>query len=305
MACVNNLKQLGIALHSYHGTYGCLPPGRALTTDARLIVDPRVPCDVPPDQSWLVSVLPFCEQNQLYNTINSGLTILGTENRTCHGISVGFFACPSDPDTAAPRLGYPLAMLGLGQTATDFPEPVSFTNYLGCYGSLSGEALPTPKRDCHRDPSRVAEANGTLNDVPPVAFDGITDGLSSTILVVERATPPIRELASTIPPQPFEIKGWWFYGDHGHTIAFNEFPPNAFKKASRKNAASRTQTASSLHPGGVNVLMADGSARFVKETVQSWTSGRVYDLSGALSGQGTWQKLATRAGAEVINSGDY
>ena len=55
-------------------------------------------------------------------------------------------------------------------------------------------------------------------------------------------------------------------------------------------------TASSLHPGGVNVLMGDGSVRFIKETI---------DSSENEGKSGVWQKLATRNGGEVIDPGAY
>ena len=77
-----------------------------------------------------------------------------------------------------------------------------------------------------------------------------------------------------------------------------DYPPNSFKKWPATASALRIATASSLHPGGVNVLMGDGSARFVKETIQS--AARPY-----IDPPGVWQALASRNGGEVINASDY
>ncbi len=98
----------------------------------------------------------------------------------------------------------------------------------------------------------------------------------------------------------------------GDTLFTALFPPNL------RNAGESFQpipsSAWSLHPGGLNALMADGSTRFVKETIESWTfdpkrlrpTGASINPGGwweNLPPSGVWQKLATRAGDEVSSSG--
>jgi prepilin-type processing-associated H-X9-DG protein len=89
-----------------------------------------------------------------------------------------------------------------------------------------------------------------------------------------------------------------------------------FRKVSRVAGSRFPASASSLHPGGLNALMADGSARFIKDSINTWP----YDeMTGEPAGStftpdrgwanlpspGIWQMLATRAGGEVVGSGDW
>ena len=99
-------------------------------------------------------------------------------------------------------------------------------------------------------------------------------------------------------------------------------PPNAIKSYLREFANGAwwipIASSSSRHPGGVNVALADGSVRFVKETVSSWTLAAdgfpvglprnnppyfTGDLGSAKPG--VWQALSTRAGGEVISADSY
>ena len=77
-----------------------------------------------------------------------------------------------------------------------------------------------------------------------------------------------------------------------------------------------TNSASSMHPGGLNVLMGDGSVRFIKDTIQTWPfnpisgnpTGASQNGQGAwvnLPPSGVWQALSTRSGGEVIGGDSY
>jgi prepilin-type processing-associated H-X9-DG protein len=105
---------------------------------------------------------------------------------------------------------------------------------------------------------------------------------------------------------------WYFTGSLQDTLITTFFPPNAFLKVDSPFPAG----ASSLHPGGLNLLMGDGSARFMADTVNTWPYepdnglpvGSVRDPGGFWKNTpppGVWQAIATRAGGEVIGSGSY
>jgi hypothetical protein len=85
MVCSNNLKQLGLALHNYHQTYGCFPPAYVADEDGR-----------PMHHSWRVLVLPFLEQQQLYDQYRFDEPWDGPNNRKLAENVISIFHCPED-----------------------------------------------------------------------------------------------------------------------------------------------------------------------------------------------------------------
>ena len=94
--CVNNLKQIGIALHNYHDTYKQFPPA---------VIGPS---DVPPERqfSWMVAILPFLEQGALYDALRLDLPWDHPHNASLLQISPQTLLCPSDPAPGATQEGY-------------------------------------------------------------------------------------------------------------------------------------------------------------------------------------------------------
>jgi prepilin-type N-terminal cleavage/methylation domain-containing protein/prepilin-type processing-associated H-X9-DG protein len=307
--CANNLKQIGLAVHGYHDEFGCLPVGRMRTYDPRY-AGPNPPCtSMTVDKGFLVEILPLMEQGPLYNAINQRLTIWGHENRTIFAQSVGSYACPSDPSSGVPRSIYTADLVALGLVAPDEGLTAVFASYAACFGSYPVTALPSVATHCLVDPRVLAQANGSINDLSPITLASLRDGSSHTLLAAEAATTPLAAWDETI----YGHYGWYFIGNLGDTLFTTFYPPNAYRKV----AAAAPDGASSLHPGGLNALMADGSVRFIKDTIQTWP----YDPStgqpvGAVlqtpegfwqnvPPAGIWQALSTRSGGEVIGAGEY
>jgi prepilin-type N-terminal cleavage/methylation domain-containing protein/prepilin-type processing-associated H-X9-DG protein len=307
--CLNNLRQIGLALHGYEGTYGCLPPGRVKSYDPRY-AGANPPCSATiVDKSFLIGILPQLEQWALYDAINQSPTIVGAENQTVHSIAVGSFACPSDPDAGTPRDLIPGALAPYGVAD---PAQMVFTSYAGCTGSLLVTALPMPANNCQVPAGCVVQSNGCFHDLAPIRFASIADGLSTTILVAEKSVTTLEDLA-TVDPKLVAKRGWYVTGNWGDTLVSAFYPPNTFQSVAIGSVQAQTTSASSLHPGGLNVLLGDGSARFVKETIDSWPfdplTGQPLGASQARGGwwqglpkAGIWQALATRAGHEVISA---
>ena len=307
--CSNNLKQFGLALQNYHDTIGSLPPGRIKSYDPRY-AGLKPPCTSSiVDKSIEVFALGFMEQTTLYNAINQDLTILGGENSTVHSIAVSVFACPSDPSSGWPHNLNPGTLTRYGVPA---PAAMVFTSYAGMIGSLPVLAQPLPSSNCVVSGALLSQCNGVFNDLSPIRLASVTDGLSNTIFMAEKATTILQEL-NALNPQYAAQHGWYITGNWGDTLITTLYPPNACDEVAAASLTAWTNSASSMHPGGLNVLMGDGSVRFIKDSIQTWpfntTSGNPAGASqngqGAwinLPPSGVWQALSTRNGGEVVGS---
>lgn len=304
--CGNNLRQIGLALHQYHTTHDSFPLGELLSYDPRYTPVDRPCAAVLLDRSFHTAILPYLEQMPLYYSINADVSIFSPENTTIFSSAVGTYSCPSDPDSGRPRTGFPLARLPLFQgNPYAAPMPVTSTSYAGCVGTDMGSALPDWRLDCQVSTRRAARVDGCISSLSPLGFEAITDGLSSTLLVMEKSTTILRA-KNAVDPLYHPQTGWWFSGKPGDTLVTTYYPPNAYKKISVLHRESWSWSASSLHPGGVQALLADGSVRFVKETIDSWPFDGRLGIPIGRSGPGSeitgvWQALGTRSGGEAIN----
>jgi prepilin-type processing-associated H-X9-DG protein len=306
--CVNNLKQIGLALHGYHEAFSSLPPGRIKSYDPRY-AGSNPPCtSLIVDKSFEVFVLPYLEATTVSNAINQDLAVMGAENSTIHTVVVSNLACPSDPAAGWPR---DLNAGALTRYGVADPARMVFTSYAGNLGSLPVIAQPSPKTRCIVASMLLAQCNGVFHDVAPIRLASIGDGLSNTIFLLEKSVTTIQDL-DEVNSSVVAKRGWYITGNWGDTLATTLYPPNAYKTISPVFMAAWTNSASSLHPGGVNVGMGDGSVRFVKDSIQSWTmdplagnpAGTSLNPSGwwvEVPRPGTWQALSTRSGGETMD----
>jgi len=309
--CANNLKQIGLALHTYEEIHAALPPGRLLTYDPRF-AGPLPPCTSKiVDKSLFAHLLPYVEQVPLYNAINQSLTIFGHENVTVRGSAIGLFACPSDGGAGTVRDSDPEAIgYALGLADPGAPYPIYYGSYAGCFGSYFTSALPRIYNGCHPSAADIVQTNGVFNDIAPIRLASVVDGLSNTLFVAERALAPLAGLE-------FDGKdlsrrhGWVVSGNWGDSLVSTFYPPNMYRKVALGVGAPQFFGASSMHPGGLNALMGDGSVRFVKDTISTWAfDPKTGSPAGAwaadewvnLPPAGVWQALATRSGGEVPNA---
>lgn len=306
--CSGNLRQIGLALSSYHDANNCLPPGYTRTYDPRY-AGPNPPCSARMvDKSYLVAILPLIEQPALYASINQAVSILGHENRTARAVVVAAFACPSDPDSGRPRAMWDEGLVNAGLVSPDGADRAVFTSYRVCHGAFLVTAIPTQSSSCRVDARTYAQSDGAFGEPGPIRLAAIRDGLSHTLLAAEAATTRNRDL----PGRGHDLVGWYFTGNWGDTLFATFYPPNY----TRPGDVWRTSAASSLHTGGVNVLMGDGSVRFVKETVAGWPidaktgypAGASFNRGGWWAGlpkAGIWQALASRASGEPLDDSSY
>ena len=315
LQCANNLKQMGLAIANYEGSFGCLPPGRIMTYDPRFS-GPNPPCTSRiVDKSVHVFILANLEQANLYNSINQDLTILGRENRTVHSVVVSTYACPSDPDSGRARTADTAIMSQFGLATEGESLSMVYTSYAAVYGSYDVTAIAQASNRCVVPALLAAQADGAFNDLGATRLASITDGLSQTLFVVERDTTDLR-LLNSVNPSLYNRHGWYVTGNMGDTLATTFYPPNTIEKIALAAGPVHAQAASSLHPGGLNALFGDGSVRFLKDTIDTWPfdpisgapKGAARDRGGwwtNLPPPGVWQKLATRSEGEVIDAGSY
>jgi prepilin-type N-terminal cleavage/methylation domain-containing protein/prepilin-type processing-associated H-X9-DG protein len=299
--CLNNLKQLALAAANYENVNGCYPGGGYSVQLYGV------------DESFFVEMLPFYEQGPLYNAYNQSYSPIDACNITIAGVGLSVLWCPSDP---------------IIQTATSMSAPVVFgmnyggwmgynvppgnwyqytTNYRGSTGPFVLLAQPVG----------IIETHGS----PTVRVASVTDGTSNTMIFSESTDAWVRASGQNALWLTTSIEPW---NASSQGLAFDSgLPPNPQRyerNGSFDASANEWAVASSLHPGGVNVSFADGSVRFIKDTINSWPL--VPDGSGGLqvpssyytlgSGQlkpgapvGVWQALSTRASGEVISADQY
>ena len=311
--CLNNLKQIALASHLYHDVFNCLPAGRVMTWDPRY-AGTNPPCTaLIVDRSFLVGLLPFLERESLFNSINQTTSIFARENRTSCRVAVSTLVCPSDPG-ARVREGESSLLAGFGLADPTESISIFFTSYSGCHGSYLVNAIPTLATGCLIPSVVASQANGLISDAQRIGFPAIADGLSHIILTAEKATDDFRRLDPIARITSLQY-GWAIAGNRGDTLFTSFFPPNMFAKVAITPASfpNHVFAASSRHPGGVHVAMADGSSRFIKDSIQSWSfdpatgqpNGAELDRGGwwkGLPSPGVWQALSTRNGGEALNS---
>ncbi len=303
--CTNNLKQLGLALHNYISVNESLPMGdfmgRSSANVANMIRQNFGP--------W-TALCQFYEQGTVWNTLNTSISIWEAENSTTQGAALSVLWCPSDGDIVNQR--------GQNDTWDNSPDPTFAVTYAS-YATSHGPLYYYAKGDCAYP--LLGSNNGAVYHVgsavpgctatAPVRLASITDGTSNTIFAGEHAW-------SLQKSQGLQL---WFSGDGGDTTATTTFPPNYFKNPAinfptslQNDQGNIENTFSSRHPGGVNVGFCDGSVRFIKDSISSWSpscivnNGRTALYTGSCTGApalpqyGVWQALSTRNGGEVISA---
>jgi prepilin-type processing-associated H-X9-DG protein len=275
MQCVNNLKQIGLALHNYHESRECLPPSSMGGISAF---------------SALSQILPYLEQANMYNALNFSLSESAPGNNTVLMTKVNQFICPSDLQDSEPANG-------------------AQTNYMAdqgswiVFGSSTGAnaGLPSP--------------NGVFISYTVTRFADITDGLSNTGFFSERmldfpSNAVVDPIADVFFPRsapltitdaiqqcqavditnlanqaPVFMGAPWVSGQH----VFQHITGPNTRSCGFFTVNRAIMPPSSRHAGGgVNLLLGDGSVKWIKNTINLQT----------------WQALGTKAGGEVI-SGDY
>jgi prepilin-type N-terminal cleavage/methylation domain-containing protein/prepilin-type processing-associated H-X9-DG protein len=256
MQCGNNLKQMGLAAHAAHDAHGSLPGGMGWY----------------PGQGaygpFLFHLLPFIEQSALYrNSAYAGYHFVGNNQTFSH--SVPAYVCPSDP--SVPPGGRAKDVFGNTWGVSSY----ALNSQVGAPTDSAGNLLGPDYR------SRL-EA-----DFP--------DGTSSTILFTEKHA----QCFNDIYPAGGNFWGYYLTDTNtlipyhaGYAINWNGYsvgPTSKFQcRPAPYNGNCDPTLASSPHPGGINVCLADGSVRYLSASITNLT----------------WWYLTTPRGGEVVPAAD-
>jgi prepilin-type processing-associated H-X9-DG protein len=245
--CMNNLRQIGIALHAYHDLHSCFPPASpknytSPNNDANTIL------------SWMALILPQMGEEGLWAT--SAQACLEDGDPTDNPPHVGYstvlrsYVCPGD----RPRLLEPHSNAGIEPDAV---TPAAFTSYLGMAGVYG-----------MKSPLSITPLPGPLGQAAGIRLTDITDGTSRTLLVGERPPPATLQAGRWYPGAAYS-----FYLDGpNETIGFPSVPGpdwecvniaiSSFGPGRVDNPCDRYHLWS-WHPGGANFLFCDGSVSFL------------------------------------------
>ncbi|MCA9078653.1 MAG: DUF1559 domain-containing protein [Planctomycetaceae bacterium] len=271
--CLNNLRQFGLAFHSYHDNYDQFPPVYVAVRNSVLphFIGVPGPIDDANIHTYAEFLLPYLEESGIYNRINfqepyfspADLSGLGLGNYTADNQSVmatplSVFLCPSAPRDVNPH----------DDVWEDVSPGVPFRTGGNDYGPSSGVSRASGGLLSFAPPQATGIAQGVLtNDFPSNGLGDVTDGVTHTALMWEIAgRPDLWQLNKKVGVT--NGGGWadiknsenWFSGSSadGATIP----GPCAI------NCTNEVESGTySFHPGGVHVLLCDGSVQFLNENL--------------------------------------
>jgi prepilin-type N-terminal cleavage/methylation domain-containing protein/prepilin-type processing-associated H-X9-DG protein len=274
MSCQNNLKQLGLALHNFHDTHGKFPASGWTT------VGPGNPQGK--FVGWRPLTLPFIEQENLQRLFNFGVNWWEEPNLTAAGTAVKTYQCPSVPgrQTVTSAVAKPPR-----PAITSFPVPPAPTDYEAIQGVQPASVNPTLYNANNR--FAVMHRNST------VRITDVTDGTSSTIMVVECGGRPLVYRRGVPNPALSNDQGICWADSEGPLSLDGASADGSLEGCTPANGCTFPMNKKndnepySFHSGGCNFLFTDGHVQFVGESVPL----------------ATFAALCTRAAGEVVT--DY
>jgi len=259
MQCSNNLKQIGLSLHSYHDAVGAFPDGVHRSQGAAPPSTQNYTLTENPIRrfNWTIAILPYIEQDNVFRlwnmtNFNANRGVTG-DPATISWRVIKTYICPSDP--------LENGGVDTGEGASSPPRHWGITSY----GANAGT----------RSYRRANQTNdGPFVHCTPRRFGDITDGTSNTIFVGERLhKDPIFD---TIPGENLDAWGWWAFGAEGDVLL------SAAERINWKMTANtqadydlRINVFGSAHTGGANFCLGDGSVRFISDSLDLVTLQRL------------------------------
>ncbi|MEX1040689.1 MAG: DUF1559 domain-containing protein [Pirellulaceae bacterium] len=266
MQCGNNLKQLGLAMHTYHDVSQAFPPATSRCADGDGTIDFHANCP-----GYSMRLLPFIEQDALFDSITWGAPFEGsaTVNRLVRDARIDTFHCPSDSEIVTEETSDMYSA-----RLRNYVINMGSTRYLTGTGTHTDDNGLTAEHFPGIGDWRDEWPNGWKANA--VKMRDVTDGLSNTLMLGEIITPervniwcPLGRIHQTMgtgftgfyPPNSLLADRMHFgenivsYSGGKAFSAVNDWMPMSVVGAK------------SLHPGGAQFALGDGSVRFIPETV--------------------------------------
>ena len=280
--CINQIRQITIALQNHHDSKGGFPPG-VLHNDGDLFTYPRV--------TWMMHTFPFMEEGALFGEFNmkakdacSGGVWLDPVNYRAVSKSVSVLLCPSDGD---------------GDVVHDHPGcggQAARGNYAGFFGNANmGGVLEYFKNPHAASTTTPKHLPAAFQMNRRVKIQMISDGTSHSMIV--------GELLRGVSGDVYEYRGVHWYDHVGTSQIFTATLPNSADpdflyplwctgklnlprlnlpcRPGNGTGSNHMAASRSRHPGGVQVGLADGSARFVPDSVEL----AIWQAMGSINGE--------------------
>lgn len=309
--CINNLKQIGLAMHNYHSAQGGFPLGgsKAPRGSANNNYDPWT------QWSAQAQMLPYLEQTALYNAVNFSWAPAGDGstsdpiNNTAYNTRVAAFLCPSDGRAGKSNLnsyhgstgvssvqgGFTGLTSGIFATwaSTNIADVMDGTsNTVAFAEALVGDSQGNGNGNNYKG-NGVMGVGGDEGGWPQTLRFNAANDWNTVNAALQNCLTKFNQKQNIV-----DYRGYrWGLGITGYSMMNHIQTPNEYKMnfcrlgcspgCNMDNSVS--YPASSNHPGGVNVALADGSVKFIKDSVS----------------RATWWALGTRDGGETLSADSY
>jgi len=333
MQCSSNIKQLALGCLSYHDAKNGFPPAltysqaaydkRGGTTAALQLIDSN-PWHGP---NWVILILPYIEQQTLYNTFNFGRFISEPENREPRGQALPTMLCPTDGFNREP-FSVPAGLGGDNWARGNYGANSSLSH---CKDGNVAESSRKPDTAVYwtqyPDGTDWTWTRGVMGGNVALSIRQIEDGTNNTILLTElRAGLNAADRRGIWAMGMAGASSVWAHSTddcigpnsclpgadniYGNSTVLNQVGEGTLRQECMHSggggSGSNQAAPRSQHPGGVNVAFADGSATFITENIETHKGeyNIAYDRDGYLD-FGVWEKIMSSSDGGVFNRNEF
>ena len=264
-SCLNNMRQIGLAVHNYVGSKRALPPGY----EFKIVPDASIGNHGAVVNGFFALILPFLEEGAVHARYDYSQGYDHLINQPTVNTPIPLYQCPSTPGTRQMKIVNNLAVYAIGKPDQGYTGQA--TDYFGIRVVIDKET--TRFKGVFR---AIFPPSPMFEQEQPLKLSQITDGTSRTILIVEAGGRPERYANGRPLGAQNYYAGTWA-GVNGEM--FYSIDPKVTTAPAAGDCflnCNNFYTPYSFHPGGVQMTLCDGSARFLPSEID-------FDLWSALA----------------------